>query len=84
VLGCTHYPFLRASIAQIAGPRVRLIDTGAAVARQVARKLPEATTRSGAAPLSERFWTSGDVAAARRTIAQLWGTPVELACMPAP
>ena len=43
VLGCTHYPFLKPLIAELTGPRVRLIDTGPAVARQVAtlvRELP--------------------------------------------
>lgn len=37
VLGCTHYPFLRPLIQQLAGPSVQLLDTGAAVARQTRR-----------------------------------------------
>ena len=40
VLGCTHYPFLRPVIEKVAGPGVHIIDTGAAVARQVQRLLP--------------------------------------------
>jgi glutamate racemase len=36
VLGCTHYPFLRETIAKVAGPSVTLLDTGAAVAKRVA------------------------------------------------
>jgi len=39
VLGCTHYPFLREAIQRAAGPGVRLLDTGAAVARQTRRLL---------------------------------------------
>src|SRR3954462_3437154 len=39
VLGCTHYPFLRATLQRIVGPRVALIDTGEAVARQTMRVL---------------------------------------------
>jgi glutamate racemase len=43
VLGCTHYPLVRASIerviAQATGRDVALIDTGDAVARQLARLL---------------------------------------------
>jgi glutamate racemase len=35
VLGCTHYPFLRAAIQRLAGPGVRLIDSGQAIARRV-------------------------------------------------
>lgn len=42
VLGCTHYPFLKPAIAQIVGQHITLIDTGAAVAKQLARRLTEA------------------------------------------
>lgn len=41
VLGCTHYPFVRPLIAEIAGPQIALIDTGAAVARHVQHRLEE-------------------------------------------
>lgn len=41
VLGCTHYPFLRPLIAQIAGPGVEIIDPAAAVARQTGRVLAQ-------------------------------------------
>lgn len=37
VLGCTHYPFLKPIIQQIAGDGIRIIDTGPAVAKQVAK-----------------------------------------------
>jgi glutamate racemase len=37
VLGCTHYPFLRPALQRLVGPDVTIIDTGAAVARQVQR-----------------------------------------------
>ena len=36
VLGCTHYPILRDVIQETIGPGVRLIDSGAATARDVA------------------------------------------------
>lgn len=39
VLGCTHYPFLRASIEQAIRGRMTTIDSGQAVARQVGRVL---------------------------------------------
>ena len=41
VLGCTHYPFLRAVIADIAGEGVEIIDSSEAVARRVATLLEE-------------------------------------------
>lgn len=39
VLGCTHYPFLRPVIAEVAGPGVEIIDPASAVARQTGRVL---------------------------------------------
>lgn len=45
VLGCTHYPFVQQAIEDIArraGTPVALVDTGAAVARQLARLLAAA------------------------------------------
>lgn len=37
VLGCTHYPFLKATIQQVAGPDVTIIDPSDAVAQQIVR-----------------------------------------------
>ncbi len=39
VLGCTHYPFLKAAIRQVAGEGVQIIDSGEGVARQTVRVL---------------------------------------------
>jgi len=39
ILGCTHYPLLRDVISKIMGPSVRLIDSGAETAKQVAENL---------------------------------------------
>jgi glutamate racemase len=75
VLGCTHYPFLRPLIADIVGPRVQLIDTGEAVARQVVRRLPEALIGRIDSQATERFWTTGDARSATRIVSQLWGRP---------
>lgn len=45
VLGCTHFPFLRDHIADIAGPAVHIVDPGRAVAGQVIRTaLPDAAS----------------------------------------
>jgi glutamate racemase len=35
ILGCTHFPLLKDSIARVAGPDVTLIDTGEAAARHI-------------------------------------------------
>jgi len=42
VLGCTHYPFLIPAIQRRFGTALTLIDTGAAIARQLQRRLEEA------------------------------------------
>ena len=41
IMGCTHYPLLRAVISEVMGPNVTLIDSGAETARQVAGDLRE-------------------------------------------
>lgn len=78
VLGCTHYPFVRAQIEQlIAGHSnkpVTLIDTGAAVARQLQRLLPQAALADAATapgPAQLTGFTSGPVAALQLAFAQL-------------
>jgi len=43
VLGCTHYVLVQSLLQSIAGPQVRLIGTGDAVARQTAARLGLAT-----------------------------------------
>lgn len=67
VLGCTHYPFVQEAIAravaQAGGADVTLIDTGAAVARQLARLLESGgLQRPGSAghpPLLHGYTTGG-------------------------
>ena len=34
-LGCTHYPFLKEKIQRIVGPKVKIVDSGGAVARRL-------------------------------------------------
>jgi glutamate racemase len=83
VLGSTHYVFLKPLLGEIAGPNVTLVETGAAVARQLARVLEERGLRAGGAPGQERFWTSGDPETSRRVISALLGRPVLVGKLPA-
>jgi glutamate racemase len=79
VLGCTHYPFLRDTIARVAGEGVTLIDPAEAVARELKRRLGEAHALQQATdPGSVRFFTSGDMAQVQATIAHLWDEPVQV------
>ena len=41
VLGCTHYPFLRAAIRRIVGRRPEIIDGSFGIAKQLQRRLEE-------------------------------------------
>ena len=74
VLGCTHYPFLRRSIARVMGPDIEIIDPAPAVARQTAHVL--ARTRPDA-PRSRRgqrtLYTTGDVTLFGQQVARLLG-----------
>ncbi len=47
VLGCTHYPFLSETIRAMVGDQLALVDTGSAIARQLARKLAEHDLAAG-------------------------------------
>ncbi len=82
VLGSTHYVFLKPLVAEIAGPNVSLIETGAAVARQLARVLDERGLRADGKSGVERFWTSGDPTASRRVISALLGREVWVEKLP--
>lgn len=46
VLGCTHYPFVRELIQQLAGERVRIFDGGNGTAREMCRRLTAAGLRT--------------------------------------
>jgi glutamate racemase len=83
VLGSTHYVFLRPVLSEIAGPGVTLIDTGAAVARQLARVLRERGLEAREGDRGEqRFWTSGDPATSERVISTLLGQRVQVEKLP--
>ena len=76
VLGCTHYPFLRPLIRQLAGPELTVLDTGAAVAKQTVRVLAERDLlQQRAASGWERFYTSSEPRAVTPVVRQLWGDP---------
>lgn len=83
VLGCTHYPFLRPLIAELAGPQVSLIDTGAAVARRTASLLDQ-EQRLAAGPPCLRCYSSGEPAQFDRVAGRLWGRPLHAAALPPP
>ncbi|MDD2930012.1 MAG: glutamate racemase [Sideroxydans sp.] len=84
ILGCTHYPFLAPLIREVVGEQITLIDTGAAVARELKRRvdseLPPCKEQGVAG--SESFHTSGDAEQAARIVSQLWGKQVVVEPLP--
>jgi glutamate racemase len=73
VLGCTHYPFLRPLLDDVAGPAVSLIDPAMPVARELHRRLAATglLTERGRQG-TEHFFTTGSVGAVTAVIGQLW------------
>ncbi len=79
VHGCTHFPFLKPVIADIAGPDVIQIDTGAAVARHLDSELSSQNLLAGEMVGGAEFFTSGDVAKANAVVMRLYGPATVLA-----
>jgi glutamate racemase len=80
VLGCTHYPFLRPLIEEIAGPGVDVIDPASAVARELRRRL-ETTGLLNESDVAgtEQFWTTGRPETVEPIVRALWGKHVAVA-----
>ena len=78
VLGCTHYPFVKDAIREIVGDKISLIDTGAAVAKQLKRQLEEKGLLSVSQQKAEvHFWTNSEAENASQVTEKLWGKHVE-------
>lgn len=82
VLGSTHYVFLKPVLSAIAGPHVALIETGAAVARQLGRVLEERGLLASGGAGREHFWTSGDPQTSTVVISSLLGRQVIVEKLP--
>lgn len=78
ILGCTHYPFLRPLLTTLLPPAVTLIDTGAAVARQLQRLLLRHDLAATEAAQPSRYWSSGDTAQLSRVLPILLGETAEI------
>ncbi len=76
VLGCTHYPFVRATLERLAGPSVAIVDPAPAVARHAARLLGHPSDIAASRPSGRTlFLTSGEPAALRRAVEALVPEP---------
>jgi glutamate racemase len=78
VLGCTHYSLIRPQIQKAAGPNVRIVDAGTAVAKELQRRLMMHGLSNG----PERggivhFHTSGKLEQQNPLLGHYWGLPVQ-------
>ena len=74
VLGCTHYPFVRPLIENLVGDDVVLIDTGAAVAKELKRRLEDARLLNAETQIGQvGFWSNSTHADAEDIVMRLWG-----------
>ena len=87
VLGCTHFPAMRAAFERVAGPKVAIIDSGAAIARRAHYLLttlgllaePDGGPAEAPRAPSEQdeFWCSGEVESFARVASMILRAPVQ-------
>ncbi len=70
-LGCTHFPFLRDSIQRVLGSDVQILDSGAAIGRQVKRILETRNELRTEEHPHYTFYTTGDKDVFEKRIHQL-------------
>lgn len=80
ILGCTHYPFLRPALQRLLPADIRLVDTGAAVARQVRNKLDEFGLLAQGPARPTQFWSGGDPVRLQGVLPALWGEGSRQVC----
>jgi glutamate racemase len=81
VLGCTHYPFLQPLLRELVGEQVALIETGAAVARQLSRRIAETDFQPVRSAGTEKFFSSGERQHLEALLPQLWGHAAPVKCL---
>jgi glutamate racemase len=81
ILGCTHYPFIKPLLLELLPAGVSLIDTGAAVARQLQRVLGEQQLLAPGPARSAQFYSSGDCQQLERVLPQLWGSAAAVSAL---
>jgi glutamate racemase len=79
VLGCTHFPALRPAIERLAGKRVQIIDSGAAIARRTYSILESEDFLHPDSPTGGHLevWCSGEPETFSKVASKLLGYPVK-------
>jgi len=82
VLGCTHYPFLRAAIDHVSGGRLRIFEPSEAVARQTERVLAAQGLLAADVSIGRtRIRSSGCAADAQASAGRLLGCELDVAAV---
>lgn len=77
ILGCTHYPLLKAAIADVAGPDIKLVDSGEQTAAAVVERLRNrGEEHTGPAPGSLTCYVSDNPARFREVGQRFLDHPV--------
>ena len=77
VLGCTHYPILKNTIARVFGPTVRLIDSAEETAKEVGERLEGLDlTRKDETPPVHKFFVSDVPHRFREQAERFLGSPL--------
>lgn len=79
ILGCTHYPLLRAAIQRIVGEEVTLVDSAEATAEAVSRSVEGAPSRGEGRVV---HFVTGDSAAFAHTARVIGGVAGEVRLLP--
>ena len=76
VLGCTHYPFLKQKIIEVAGDDIDIIDTAKAVTEELKRKINE-NLIAQSDNNDNRFMTTGDLDVFKSQLQTYWPAQVD-------
>jgi len=77
VLGCTHYPILRPVIDEVMGNSVEFVDSGEAVADELAETLEaKGLLKDGSDQRSEHFYVTDSAARFKRVAELFLGRPI--------
>ena len=82
VLGCTHYPFAGAVIQELAGPAVRIVDSGNAVARRAREVLVQSGLLRGLGSEPELdLQTTGDPITVQPIVERMLGQAITVTAL---
>lgn len=77
VLGCTHYPFIKPLIEELAGRSVKVIETGDAVARHLKNRLEQLQLINASIEAGRMSFFTTDGSTDRKNYARFWSESID-------